>query len=459
MGSPKSKLDLKVENYTITELFDVLEADITDDKEYVLKLATVYINKFTEENNHLFVDFFTKVKSKLEDYFAEEEKNENTMLITDDQRRAFYEDVDLFLLSNNENLDEEEKKKYLKPKEQTNPNLNNTISRMLVIDSQFRQVINDENPSSSTDFTMDLSEPLNDLVTMKLFSVQIPYTWYTIDEKIGTNVFIIDTKKYIIEPGNYTPQELVEEINNTINGENFNYDSSNKYIKFYYREQNGKISIESTFDEVKKIVFYNFTDFLYSKINNNLGYLMGFQKMEYSIGKETRIKGEGIVDLYGPKYLLIVIDDFNQNHVNSGLINIYDNPNVSLKLPEYFNTSIPTNCENNNLEYLPQEPRQLTQKQLYSLNQIQENKDNFSNYRANAPITTDVFAFMPIKHSTTGLPFVEFGGSLQSNIRNYFGPVNVNRLRIRLIDDKGNIVNLNGANWSFGIVCDTIHYI
>ena len=84
---------------------------------------------------------------------------------------------------------------------------------------------------------------------------------------------------------------------------------TNKYIKFYYREQNGKISIESTFDEVKKIVFYNFTDFLYSKINNNLGYLIGFQKMEYSIGKETRIKGEGIVDLYGPKYLLIVIDD------------------------------------------------------------------------------------------------------------------------------------------------------
>ena len=47
---------------------------------------------------------------------------------------------------------------------------------------------------------------------------------------------------------------------------------------------------------------------------------------------------------------------------------------------------------------------------------------------------------MPIKHGDTGQPFVEFGGSLQSNVRNYFGPVNINRLRIRLMDDKGNIV-------------------
>ena len=59
MSNPKSKLDLNVENYTITELFEVLEADITDDKEYVLKLADVYIKKFTQENNHLFVDFFS----------------------------------------------------------------------------------------------------------------------------------------------------------------------------------------------------------------------------------------------------------------------------------------------------------------------------------------------------------------------------------------------------------------
>ncbi len=453
MSNPKSKLDLNVENYTITELFEVLEADITDDKEYVLKLADVYIKKFTQENNHLFVDFFSKVKSKLEDYFSNEEEEEDNILITDDERRAFYDNVNLLLLDND---NEKKEENFFKTKEHTNPNLKKTTSRMLVIDSQFRQVINDENPSSSTDFTMDLSEPLNDLVTMKLFSIQIPYTWYTIDEKIGTNLFYIDEDKYTIEPGNYTPQQLVDEINLTINGENFNYDNSNNYIKFYYREQNGKISIESTYNELKKIVFFNFTHFLYSKINNNLGHIMGFQKMEYIIDKENKIRAEGIVDLYGPKYLLIVIDDYNQNHVNSGLINIYDNPNISLKLPSYFDTSIPTNCNNNNVEYLPQEPRQLTQKQLYSLNQIQENKDNFSNYRQNAPVTTDVFAFMPIKHSTTGLPFVEFGGSLQSNVRNYFGPVNINRLRIRLMDDKGNIVNLNNANWSFGIVCETL---
>lgn len=206
------------------------------------------------------------------------------------------------------------------------------------------------------------------------------------------------------------------------------------------------------------IVFFDFTRFIASKTNHNLGFLLGFQKMSYTLSQPT-IRSEGIVDLYGPKYLLIAIDDYNQNHVNSGLINVYDNPNVTLKMPSYFNTTLPTRLdENNNVQYLPESPRNMTQSQLYAINKIQEQRDNTaSNFRINAPMTTDIFAFIPIKHSDTGSTFVEFGGSMQSNIRTYFGPVNVNRARIRLMDDKGNIVNLNGANWSFGMICETLY--
>jgi len=33
--------------------------------------------------------------------------------------------------------------------------------------------------------------------------------------------------------------------------------------------------------------------------------------------------------------------------------------------------------------------------------------------------------------------------------RNYFGPVDIQRLRIRIYDERGNILNMNNANFSF----------
>jgi hypothetical protein len=448
-------MDLDIENYTIDEIFLVLEVNEFDSSNLILAKTDQYIRKFTNDNNILLIDFFQKVKSRLIDYYENGEQvndddDKPSVYIDDEERESYLKDK-LLISRNSENNKHTEIKIA---QDKLNPNLKNTISRMLVVDSQFRQVYNDENPSSPSDFNMDLSEPLNDLINIRLFSVQIPYTWYTIDEEIGTNFFYVDDKKIVVEPGNYKPNELAEVINEALQKEVINF-------KLNYNRNNGKMSIQYSSNNTKKhkITFFDFTRFLNAKTNSNLGFLLGFQKMEYTLDANNQnIRGEAIVDLYGPKYLLIILDDFNQNHVNSGLINIYDNPNVSLKMPSYFNTTIPTTNNNNSTQFLPESPRQMTQSQLYALNQIQENKDTFSsNFRANAPVTTDVFAFMPIKHGETGHPFVEFGGSLQSNVRNYFGPVNINRLRIRLMDDKGNIVNLNGANWSFGIVCETLY--
>jgi hypothetical protein len=66
---------------------------------------------------------------------------------------------------------------------------------------------------------------------------------------------------------------------------------------------------------------------------------------------------------------------------------------------------------------------------------------------------------IPIKHGgyTTGDVYVEFGGSLQDNKRIYFGPVNIERMRVKLMDDKGNIVNMNGADWSVTLISENLY--
>jgi hypothetical protein len=38
--------------------------------------------------------------------------------------------------------------------------------------------------------------------------------------------------------------------------------------------------------------------------------------------------------------------------------------------------------------------------------------------------------------------------------REYNGPVNISRLSVKLLDSKGNILDLNGRNWSFVLKCE-----
>ena len=70
-----------------------------------------------------------------------------------------------------------------------------------------------------------------------------------------------------------------------------------------------------------------------------------------------------------------------------------------------------------------------------------------------------MFAVIPIKVSSLkqGEVFTEYGGTLQDNDRKYFGPVNITKLRIQLLNDHGDVINLNGSNWSFSFICEYLY--
>jgi hypothetical protein len=109
---------------------------------------------------------------------------------------------------------------------------------------------------------------------------------------------------------------------------------------------------------------------------------------------------------------------------------------------------------------LPSIPRTLTQAQIYTINSIHSNNNNLTNYLAKAPTSSDIIAILPVKTSVgvpTGSLLVEFSGSLQDNIRTYFGPVNIERLSIKLINDKGHVINLNGLDWVITLICDCLY--
>ena len=576
--------DTNVDNYTLSELLTIAgieNHDISEDK--IIEKTNALIDKFKNKNPQLSV-FFQDVQSQLLHYESglKEHETDNDVEAkeaiyppADKQISNWYENEYLTQNDANQvNKITQRKQKirifgnehdpmnreqisttdtYNLPVKQDslNPNLKNTINRFVNLDSQFRQYTSGID-STSTDYTVDLSDTLKNAIKLSLYSYQIPFSWYAIDKAYGNTCFWIqDAIKGITIPisvpsGNYTQASFVEQLNESFKQAGFTFpDRSDTTIypsppypsppllkdtPVYYNPNSGIITlflIDGSYNAIEidpitkkpvkitfiissttKITFYDFTGELQCNrscvssinhyFNNTLGWLMGY-RLPYLYVDPNGNTGSSILDLNGTKYLILVIDDYNQNHVNNSLVSIAQYSNV-LKIPSYYSPDIPSTCvtpaqQGSNLEQLvngvvlqseidnqrpnglliagkyendytatqivlPSAPRTLTQAQLYTINEINKNQNNLTNYLAKAPTSSDILAILPVKTSVgvpTGSLLVEFSGSLQDSSRTYFGPVNIERMAVKLLDDKGNLLNLNGNDWCFTLVCECLY--
>ena len=427
-----------------------------------------------------------------------------------------------------------------------NPNLKNTINRFVNLDSQFRQYTSGID-STSTDYTCDLSDTIKNTLSLTLYSYQIPFSWYTIDSAYGNTCFWVYkpdvniTVAISMPSGNYSQDEFKNVLITSIGDAGFTpavgapdfvvYNTNSGIITLNLNNSTWTDGTDSFIvDQTTQIKFFDFTGYLQCNINcvsksnhyfnNTLGWLMGFRLPYINVSADGN-SGTAILDLNGPKYLILVIDDYNQNHVNNTLVSV-SQFNNTLKIPTYYSPDIPYTCitpaqQVNNLpeliagveieslidtqsfnakngnfipgnassyttsiqaqnglliagkyqqDYtstqisLPSAPRTLTNAQLYTINSINSNNNNLTNYLAKAPTSSDILAIIPVKTSAgvpTGSLLVEFSGSLQDNVRTYFGPVNIERMAVKLLDDKGNILNLNGNDWCVTLVAECLY--
>jgi hypothetical protein len=76
-----------------------------------------------------------------------------------------------------------------------------------------------------------------------------------------------------------------------------------------------------------------------------------------------------------------------------------------------------------------------------------------------APTPNNIMGLIPVKRNELnfGEVLVENANSLTFNTRNYFGPVDIERVEVKLLDDKGNLVQLNGSEWSFSIITTQLY--
>lgn len=292
---------------------------------------------------------------------------------------------------------------------------------------------------------------------------------------------------------NYSRDTLIREINNQLtsnpltNGsyiDIINTDGNIEFTKF-------RININKIYSSQDyRLVFYDKTSFIkcnagVKSVRNTtwdttLGWILGFRNntvynlSDYTLNNNiVSLTGDTTVSVNLFNYFLICLDDFNQNHLNDGLVTL--TPKITeIPLPSYANrtkficdpvtglVSYNTNDYNDNYS-------KLTQNQIYSLTEIANSKRSSStishseNVSANGygsgPFVKDVFGLIPVKTSglQNGSVYIEFGGTLQNQERTYFGPVNIHRMAIKLVSDRGDVVDLNGSNWSFSLICEQLY--
>ena len=252
------------------------------------------------------------------------------------------------------------------------------------------------------------------------------------------------------------------------------------YILEFYDEEEVAIS-----DKVRNITSSN--SFQAITWDVTLGWMLGYRTFptinlnatdasnsqyvdiqSYSLDASTGIitlVGDTGLDLYLYKTLYLILDDFTQNHLNDGLITgVRDNPLANK--PSYSSSATKvcnpiTKRDQTSIFSASQPGMGLTENQLYAANTIAEN--NFvrqtTRLYSDPPYVKDMFATIPIKVSSLkqGDLFTEYGGTLQDNDRKYFGPVNISKMNIKLLNDHGDVIDLNGNNWSFSLVFEYLY--
>jgi hypothetical protein len=406
--------DLNIENYTTRELIEMFELpsnfdrNIIDIKETKLIDSIVNNNKLSKEMKIQTINFLIQAKNII----LNGDKPKQSSVVQ--KLENFYNTSFELKKTNLDNYDEHmiqirEDKPYLSsfPSEFfpgiINPIKKRTIRKNLNIDTRFRD---NYYSSPSTNFNLQLPLNIDYVLQMQLTSIELPVTYYVVSKQYNNNFFTItvndSTKVITIPDGNYTQTTIMDIINTQLTNAGNPFDYVSFMINLVNETGSSQTMVGTNNDNGKvKNIELNFQN---DRVGNEdrstplplkLGWNLGFRNGSYT--GSLNYVSESIVDLSGPRYLYLVIDDFN-NNVNN---NFYS----------AFNSSI--------------------------LNK---------NIIARISLTKGSFSILQQNNL-----------NIVTTPREYFGPVNLYAMNIQLLDEYGRIVDLNNMDYSFCLTLITVY--
>tara|TARA_A100001011_G_scaffold7283_1_gene8374 strand:+ start:4606 stop:6033 length:1428 start_codon:yes stop_codon:yes gene_type:complete len=357
--------------------------------------------------------------------------------------------------------------------------------RIINIDSCYRENLLSQNKKynsyTSSDMIIDLNDTLDSTVSIELANICIPFTFYNISEDQGNNYFYVydisnnsPPTKIAIDPGNYSNSSIISSINDKLSASSID-------LSFAIQDLTNTVTVTSgdasgytaIFYDNNQTSEYSFADRcldansgsnVQSKVNHNLGWLLGFRnvdvenydKISYDVNSTATVTAEALCHLPYTKYFIIVIDDMNKNQSNKSLVQI-NNGKSYISNKKYFkDIDNSLNCLNdsNYDSYVNASGRTLTKNQLYSSLQVNNYRASFNetNSKLSADLINNVFAIVPFETKSLVWGSSMFTSDKNRFKRKYNGPVDISKLNVKLLDDRGNLLNLNGADWSLSMI-------
>jgi hypothetical protein len=473
--------EYNVDNYEINELIDAIGLDYPVTKKNIEDAVVFLIKKYSQSKQQLMLAFVKDVREKLTEYMFEnnidqilreehgimtnfaKKPNEGNATFVEDR-----EDHNVVIVNEDHQTMQQNRVNFpLTPRQgYMNQILRNTDTKIINIDSHYRDTLlvdasGYNSKSSSTDFIVNFNEPLTNVISMKLFSYEIPVHWYTFSKKYGTTTFMIDNSMVVIPEGNYSAAELIEDISGVLPA-GFGISLNTRTNKVSITGSGAPFTLsfynEVLFDEHHQTYCsgkHNVLERSGPKIDYNLGWLLGFRKTTYS-GISTGYTGEALLDTAGIKYVYITLDDYNHNHNSKQVTNLYQDKET-LKLPSYYKHYKAAECVPNADDEVV--GNKLTQAQQFAITQILLDNANSDLDRHTGNIDSDIIARIQVPYSNTNSfrYLINQESALLNNARQYYGPVTIKRMRVRLVDDKGNDIDLNNMDWSFSLIVEQLY--
>ena len=352
-----------------------------------------------------------------------------------------------------------------------NANYKNTITRMIMVDSQFRTQLMEEDASC----LVHLSEKVVNAVSLELIHFQIPYTFYNIEARQGNNHFIITTMNgqvpfnhvVTLPDGHYEsfdtllPQLTIELAKVTAIDSRLTFTHSVHPIT-------GKFSLTNT-GTVDCVVSFLTSS---SKLNHCLGWHLGFRNfqgtslanryisMDIPLPFGTKIESTAVATIPTTKYFVVVVDDFNNNQTADTMIQNNIKPENS-KATSYFTQDpfLDKLTPENLSSYITHVPnRTLTKNQLYTISQQNLEKQNLGlqNTRLEVHAPNQVIATIPFEETKCDWGSMIFTDK-NKYIREYHSPTNIDRIQVKIYDDKGFLLDLNGNSWCMTFITNNLY--
>jgi len=298
-----------------------------------------------------------------------------------------------------------------------NPLKKRSLRQYLNIDTRFRD---NYYSTSSTNFHLDLPIKFSDITTMQLTAFEIPNSYYYVSDKLGNNFFTVtieDTgvsEVFLIPNGNYTAAGIVNYLNHYVSPTGpLGSVTGFQDLVFTENIDTGAGTGGTDSGSAQMVIgiqtgapLFNFTlNFQANSFGEEdtstplplkFGWLIGFRNGIYT--SNSTYVSEAVIDLKGFKYIFLVVDDYN-NNVNNSFYSAFNssilNKNILARI-SLQNTSFFDTAAQNNL-------------------------------------------------------------SLVTTARQYFGPVDIQKLGIQLLDEYGRVIDLNNMDFSFCLTLQSIY--